>query len=262
MIPILKPPKAPEVLTTKGAEKTKKDKVSYDQHSGEYRAGRKTFKTDKRIYGNRSVKHVLMQLQHHKCCYCESKFRSFHDADIEHYRPKTAVKQSVGADKLYPGYYWLAYRWDNLLISCTDCNRRYKGMLFPLVDATVRARSHQDDIKMEQPLFVNPGSDNPRDHIHFHGPEPVPKTEIGRVTIDSLGLRSPTLQEERLARLQELMFLHECIEQLRMNTDSGSQAVVRRSKQLLAEAKLPESKFSAMAQDFLEGTESLLVVDK
>ena len=258
MIPILKPPKTPEVLITKGADKTREDKVSYDQHSREYRSGRKTFKPDKRIYGHKSVKHVLMQSQHHKCCYCESKFRSTHDADIEHYRPKTAVKQSVGADKLHPGYYWLAYRWDNLLVSCTDCNRRHKGMLFPLVDNSVRARSHRDDIRMEQPLFINPASDDPRNHIRFHGPEPVHKTEVGRVTIESLGLRSPALHEERLTRFRELIVLREIIEQLRMNTDSGSQAVVRRIKQFLVEAKRPESKFSAMAQDFVEAAESLL----
>lgn len=256
MISIVKPPKAPAILMTRGVEQTKKDKASYDQHPHAYHSGKQTFDADKRIYGHKSVKNALIQAQHHKCCYCESRFLPTSDGDVEHYRPKGAVKQARESDKIHPGYYWLAYCWDNLLVSCSTCNRRYKGVLFPLSDNSVRSRNHHDDIGKEQPLFVNPAIDDPRNHICFHGPEPQPKTEIGRETIEGLGLRRPHLQEERLIRFQELSLLCESVDRLRESTDSDSQALVKRMKEHLAEAVLPNAKYSAMAQDFLNSIPS------
>jgi len=61
------------------------------------------------------------------------------------YRPKGAVQQAPGQKKEYPGYYWLAYDWNNLLFICTACNTK-KRELFPLTDSKGRARSHHDDI--------------------------------------------------------------------------------------------------------------------
>ena len=96
-----------------------------------------------------------------KCAYCESSFVHVSPADIEHFRPKSAVKidEKTGKEKvleLKPGYYWLAADWDNLLLSCIDCNRRRnqedidgdgetatgKATIFPLADEADRVRDH------------------------------------------------------------------------------------------------------------------------
>ena len=85
-----------------------------------------------------------------KCAYCESRIAENQPGDIEHFRPKNAVKdinnQNVEINRghgnePHPGYYWLAYSWQNLLPACRDCNsitraktkqRVGKGNRFPV----------------------------------------------------------------------------------------------------------------------------------
>ena len=176
MIRIEKPIKVPPVLTTKGAEQTRKDCAAYDRYPGDYRSGSKKFDFDSNIYSAKSVKNTLLKAQHNKCCYCESKIypSSPSYSAVEHFRPKGAVKQDAGQSQEYPGYYWLAYDWSNLLISCGPCNSSHKRNLFPLMASGLRARSHHDDTKAEQPLFIHLALEDPRGHIRFRGEVPTP----------------------------------------------------------------------------------------
>lgn len=190
MIRIVKPIKVPKILTTRGTEQIQQDCAAYDASPTDYRSGEKTFTIDSKIYRAESVKKVLRRAQYNKCCYCETRFLATSYGAVEHYRPKGAVQQARGQKKEYPGYYWLAYDWNNLLFSCTACNTK-KRELFPLRDNNARARSHYDDIAMEQPFLVNPAVENPRDHIRFREGDPEHLTEIGRITIQVLDLRRP-----------------------------------------------------------------------
>jgi len=251
MIRIVKPVKAPKILTTRGTEQTQKDCADYDNSPDDYRSGTQTFHAANGIYGAKSVKNALLRAQYDKCCYCERKLSPSDYGDVEHYRPKGTVKQAPGLDKEYPGYYWLAYEWNNLLVSCKRCNTGHKGILFPLVDTNVRARSHHDDIGNEQPLFINPAIDDPRDHIRFHGEVPVSDTEIGRVTIEGLGLRRYDLEEDRRTRLKELRILRDGLEQFKDFHDLNAQEWIRKAREHLATAVRPEAEYSSMAQDFL-----------
>jgi hypothetical protein len=69
------------------------------------------------------VKQQLAVLFHNKCAYCESNYAAVITGDVEHYRPKGRIKAS---DKkaIWPGYYWLALTWENLLTSCKICNEK------------------------------------------------------------------------------------------------------------------------------------------
>ena len=74
---------------------------------------------------------------HKKCAYCECRIQGAHP-DAEHYRPKGAVthgrskteaKCSIDAsgsrapiEIAHPGYFWLAYTWENLIPACKFCN--------------------------------------------------------------------------------------------------------------------------------------------
>lgn len=129
-----------------------------------------------------------------KCAYCESSFVHVSPADIEHFRPKSAVKidEKTGKEKvleLKPGYYWLAADWDNLLLSCIDCNRRRnqedidgdgeiasgKATIFPLADEADRVRDHDTwedmiaKVRQEEKsrLLLNPCVDDPAEHLKF-----------------------------------------------------------------------------------------------
>jgi uncharacterized protein (TIGR02646 family) len=245
MIRIVKPAKPPKILTTKGAEQTRKDCAAYDDNPADHRSGEKIFNIDSNIYRSESVRKALRHAQYDKCCYCESKFLATSYGPVEHYRPKGAVQQALGQKKEYPGYYWLAYDWNNLLFSCTACNTK-KGELFPLIDKKARARSHHDDITMEQPLLINPTVENPRDHIHFREDMPEYLTETGKITIQYLDLC-----RDRREWFEILKTYRDFIEVTKNSSDTEIQRMREKALQFLAEAISPEAKYSSMAQDFI-----------
>lgn len=251
MIEINRPEQAPDILSGIGEGETRLNCASYDSNDEAYRSGAERFNFNRNIYAHRTVKDALSRVQHGKCCYCESKFSATSFGAIEHFRPKGAVKQESGAEKHYPGYYWLAYSWNNLLVSCEVCNTRYKGSLFPLVDEESRARSHRDPIDAEFPLFIDPASEDPGLHIRFRRAEVVHLTERGLKTIEGVGLRRSALEEARAETLAPMYDLYTVIEELRGEVPSSRiDSAVRILTGLLNRATRPEAPFSAMARDF------------
>lgn len=153
------------------------------------------------------ITELLKTQQHDKCCYCESRHSATSAGRIDHFRPKSAVRQYDGSARTYPGYYWLAYSWDNLLLACDKCNLK-KSDYFPLKEPGQRARSHLDPLDREGPLLLNPYVDpNPAEHLTFDGSACRPQTERGRMTVAVLGLNRPELQEERQRVLTMLTLL-------------------------------------------------------
>lgn len=152
-----------------------------------------------------------------------------------------------------PGYYWLAYDWRNLLLSCAECNRRYKKTYFPLADPTKQARSHHDDLARERPLFVDPVGQNPRDHIRFVEDLPTGITEEGRVTIEGIGLRrNQGLQDERLdwLRLVDAFYDILALSTEKPNSDMHKEKATR-ARKLIEAAAQPDAKFSSMIRDYV-----------
>ena len=163
------------------------------------------------VYARDDCRAALEALFHWKCAYCERPLPE--QWDVEHYRPKGRVAERAG----HPGYYWLAYAWENLLPSCTHCNQRRKdkpiwgdlnmkasgGKLdqFPLEDESSRAMAHTDDVAQEKPLLLNPCEDDPE---QFLGYDPagqvfaVSSGDRGGATIDICHLK-----RRRLARPRE-----------------------------------------------------------
>ena len=238
---------APNILQDPGKREGKTNCESYDCHSDEYRSGSMTFKFKDRIYAHDSVKNALLEAQHSKCCYCESKFRATYPGAVEHFRPKGAVQQERNQGREYPGYYWLAYSWENLLVSCHSCNSK-KGTLFPLSDPEARARSHHGDMGAECPLLVDPASEEPRQHIRFRGPASEPLTERGRETIRVLELNRSDLEEERR---RELAILGTYRAIVRLGETVGGEPV-EEARNFLEGAVLPDARYSSMARCFLK----------
>lgn len=250
MIRVTKPSRPNALLA--GARRTATDCAAYDEHGDEYSNGVKRFDFDRVIYGHTEVRTALREAQQCKCCYCEGRFDAFATLDVEHYRPKGAVRQESGSPEQLPGYYWLAYSWENLYLCCPICNRRGKKDLFPLADDSARARSHRDDIARESPLLLDPGGpEDPRAHVRFQQERAVGLTRAGRRTIEVLDLNRPPLIEERrrcLRRLRELQVVQ------RLDADGLEPAVIElreRARRELARAPSPSAIFSAMAADFL-----------
>src|SRR5262245_40916138 len=78
----------------------------------------------------RTARPVLNDLFKKKCAYCESSLLTA-PGDLENFRPKATVSDEEGKS-VSEGYWWLAYDWNNLLLSCGTCNRLHKRNRFPI----------------------------------------------------------------------------------------------------------------------------------
>ena len=196
MIRIHKPASAPGLLVERGAALTAELCARAD--AGE------PLRFDRGVYGAVEVKEALRAAQHDKCCFCEAKLGHAQFGDVEHFRPKASARQRAGGPPS-TGYYWLAYTWTNLYLSCELCNRRHKGELFPLVNGEQRVSSHHRsaDLEREQPLFIDPGCEDPTELIEFRREyaAPVQGNARGLATREALQLNRDRLAEHRRERL-------------------------------------------------------------
>jgi 5-methylcytosine-specific restriction endonuclease McrA len=114
-------------------------------------------------YRNRwtALRGAFAAYSHDKCWYVECKNLGTDD-DVDHFRPKLGVKE----DPSHPGYFWLAFEWTNLRLSCHRANRPRtnvetgqtggKAEHFPLIDPAVRAMSPNDNLSSEVPALIDP----------------------------------------------------------------------------------------------------------
>ena len=241
MIHLNKPNEAPRVLLNRGNARTQRDCEAYDEDPAAYGSGEPKFVAS--IYGSIEVREVLKRLQHDKCCYCESKTSP---GRIDHFRPKGAVRQSKGSDRIHPGYYWLAYRWDNLVLACEDCNLK-KSDCFPLESPGQRARNHHAPLDRESPLLLNPYAEtDPCEHVTFDGSACRPRTAKGRETVTLLELNRPILQDERQNVLNTLGIL--CA--VARHPD-GPDTLRREAREAMDSFARPDARYSAMVRDYL-----------
>jgi uncharacterized protein (TIGR02646 family) len=235
------------VLATRGREETAAHRVAYDSNPAAYDSGTAQLSFDSSLYGHDSVKRELIAAQHGKCCFCEAKITHISYGDVEHFRPKAGYRQHPDDPLGRPGYYWLAYEWPNLYLSCQMCNQRFKRNTFPLRDAGLRCRNHRMDLAQEEPLFLDPGAVDPEDHIEFAAEQPIAKngSPRGLATIEALGLRREPLRERRFDRYKILTTLQEVARLL------PEDPLGRKALSILSEAQLDGAEYASMARSAL-----------
>ena len=241
------------MLLTKGKSLTDRDRAAFDANPAKYLCGKWPFPpADGKVYGAVGVKRALAKMHNCKCCFCEQKLK----LDVEHFRPYGAVQQSVGQKLEKPGYFWLGYRWDNLLLACRRCNRYNKRNLFPLQNPKKRACPPDYKVEDEKSLFIDPASQDPRRHIRFKGVTPVDRTKKGRETIKGLGLTKADLRQERDALLLLIDAGIRALEGASKQPDNKElQKKAAEAREFLDLAVKPQSEFSSMAIDYLAGLE-------
>jgi hypothetical protein len=145
-----------------------------------------------------------------KCGYCEVDVHAVDrfKGDVEHYRPKGRLdRMSIGDDatvsssKLFDaGYHWLAYSWDNYILSCSPCNSAHKGNRFPIEPEPTSAPKKGDE-NNEKPLLLHPfGRKDPTKHLMFDDlgvVGPRKSSKYGRHTIAVCGLQRSPLEKKR-----------------------------------------------------------------
>jgi hypothetical protein len=129
-----------------------------------------------------------------KCAYCEAPTTLVTYGDVEHYRPKST-------------YWWLAYCYDNYLISCVLCNQKFKKANFPIRNAKMEGPTIQQDTtdadiesqagmivpnplelsqvnefielhRQERPLLLNPYFDEPEEFFAWRTDEVLMEVEL------------------------------------------------------------------------------------
>ena len=247
MIKIQKSPTIPKPLDGTDSLGTQATKKLCDDHV----AGVKKLEFKSDIYGHPEVKKQLLQDQHSKCGYCEGKFLGNDYGDVEHFRPKAAYKQKADETLRKPGYYWLAYDWSNLTLSCSRCNRGHKKNHFPLFNPRDRAKSHRDDIAKERPILVNPVAEDPQQFIGFHDSVAygIDSQQRGATTIETVGLNRALIEEDRREHLLMLRKLWEAT--IVVERDGQNPTWVRETRDFIWAEVKPDKQYSAMVAAFL-----------
>lgn len=254
MIRVVKPA-APAVLLTKGTKATKQLCDMYASSPEAY--ARKSFAFQSTIYADPAVKEALRSAQHGKCAFCESLISHTNYGDVEHYRPKAGYKQKEADALQYPGYYWLAYSWENLFLTCQLCNQKFKQNLFPLKKSRLRARAHTHRLNKEQPLLIDPCASDPAHYIGFEEESPyaIDNCEEGKATILILGLDRDALKDARRRRLRMLKRLVQCRVLLRAKiAEAPSKELSEQLQEVneaIEESKAASAEYAAMARAFL-----------
>ncbi|MDB2438604.1 AAA family ATPase [Hellea sp.] len=161
-------------------------------------------------YNSEDVREKLFTLFNGNCAYCESHASTIQFMDVEHFRPKMAAGNDQKSTR--PDYYaWLAYTWENLLLSCKHCNVA-KRNLFPVQGQRAPFKASVDECrKAERAMLIDPCYDHPAEHLSF-SPDGVAiaLTKRGHETINLLTLNREALVTERQrvfgAIAQQLIF--------------------------------------------------------
>lgn len=200
MIRIYRPNEVPETLTSENiilslelVEEARHDNEKFDWQ------GHNHWKT---------VREILWTMQHQKCAFCERSREMKYETDVEHFRPKSKVSDEPD----HPGYWWLAYDWDNLLAACKSCNSGHKGTKFPLSDSGKRATKQDDSLETENAMLIDPSKEDPEVFFAYDARSITRENgdaysivkilgtddeDRGRMTIDVLGLKEGELPIER-----------------------------------------------------------------
>jgi uncharacterized protein (TIGR02646 family) len=157
----------------------------------------------------------LHKVFNEKCAYCEGKYGAGHPWHVEHFRPKSEVTEYRKLIN-HPGYFWLAYEWHNLLLSCGHSNTyeertaKTGGKSHPSKSNEFRVRGPRltgpgpdpvcwrEELKKERPLLLNPYDEDadPEDHLTFEETGEIRGiTDEGRETVEVCNLKRPALAE-------------------------------------------------------------------
>lgn len=146
----------------------------------------------------REAKTAVTDMCKGKCAYCESPIGTLSDGDVDNFRPKAGARGLEPNDYSPQHYWWLAYEWENLLLSCQVCGRKNKRDLFPVEGVRAAIGTRGAELRTERALLIDPTIDDPEDHLVFQNDGLVnPLTKQGATTIEILRLNRSELVQLR-----------------------------------------------------------------
>lgn len=211
-----------------------------------------------KVYRDGTLKE-LETLYHHKCGYCETDTTAGAPMQVDHYRPKAEVTK----EKEHEGYYWIAYEWSNLLLSCSRCNNKKRNQ-FPITGIRVTSPTlnpdgmPDDDSRLatsplfqnEKPLLLHPEIDKVEDFFIFL-PDgrlaPIGDNPRALETISICQLNRSELVLKRLSVLNKLFNrIQKELKELEAKVINGEQAQhsIKRVFEELVLLQSPENEYS------------------
>jgi uncharacterized protein (TIGR02646 family) len=98
-------------------------------------------------WGNADVRGALWAMHGRSCAYCDRELPGTDRGDVEHFRPKNV-------------YWWLAYHFENYLLSCSACNSAYKINKFPILPpGAAITYEMREQLEKERRALIDPTLD-------------------------------------------------------------------------------------------------------
>ena len=225
-------------------------------------------KPDRNVYAHNDVRAALEALTSMKCAYCEVSLVRF-DWDVEHYRPKGRVKERAD----HPGYYWLAYCWQNLLPSCTFCNQNRKERRtfddptpgdtggkhdqFPVEDEQQRAMDHTEDVGKETPLLLDPSVEDPAPHLAYDPTGRIFALQGSKKGETSIRVFRLDLRRLRRDRRKTLAIVRQVMEMRARMEERGDNAAAAEVAKFIDSFAADDMQFAGMVRYFIANPEAL-----
>ncbi|MCX4241323.1 hypothetical protein [Paraliomyxa miuraensis] len=241
--------------------------------------------------GYEAARGTLAARQLYKCAYCELTTRE-EAAPVEHYRPKVEAKDvdwggltarkvpkttdfeddarfarglppvRDGFDRVRwtsrPGYWWLAWTWENLVFGCSGCNSGVKHSRFPQARTARVLEEHEVPPGGEDALLLDPAdsTEDPIEHVQYRRvynrwiPTPRDGSLRGAWTIALLRLDSSpallTAYDRRIRRLESRAHAFDAA------CASGAAILLEAWKGLCAEVFAPNEELLGLTYDWLD----------
>lgn len=115
---------------------------------------------DPSLYASHLIAEHLVVMNGGRCAFCEAFLADTGSGQVTHFRPAWCVIEDEVLKR--SPYYLQAYSLKNLLYTCKDCGETFKNDYFPVKG------QRSADPEFENPLLIDPYSEQPRDFIRFN----------------------------------------------------------------------------------------------
>jgi len=206
------------------------------------------------FYKHQEVKKALEKLFYDKCAYCESNITVGSPWDVEHFRPKGRVAERPD----HPGYYWLAYTWENLYPSCIFCNQNRKDQprynnpselpaqgkidQFPIEDEDKRAMKPEHDISKEKPLLLDPNNkkNDPEKHFTYDiQGNIIPVDKNDRYATETIRICNLNRRRLRDFRLKKIITANKLMQRVKLAKSQNNDLAIKLLKETFEDMKSP-----------------------
>lgn len=148
-----------------------------------------------------SLHRALGRVFSHRCAFC-GRGEATTSLETHHFRPPEGAVAADGSSSRRH-YWWLAYRWENLYLACSEC-RKAQGQKFPVSDRRARVGSGPEALAKESPLLLDPVLDDPEQVlVYLDSGEIVSGDARGKATIDTFELNRRRLVKERAVAIEQ-----------------------------------------------------------